>query len=205
MSSKNRILKSAVRIFARKGYASTGVRELAEDAGVNLAMINYCFGSKKELLKVILDTFFEGYLQIVEEELSTPQPLDDKIKSFIHRAVKYISENQDYMIVTLAELPHDDPEITEHKARWASRAMITIQQEICLPIKDNRNVDLSPAAIGPLIIGMMSSRFLFSSIMEQISPPGYGEDFFKEYPNIISNIFLNGINGLTNVDEASNE
>ena len=61
-SSKERILVSAVKMFARKGYASTGMRELAEDAGVNLAMINYFFGTKKELLKVILETFFRGYI-----------------------------------------------------------------------------------------------------------------------------------------------
>ena len=61
-TSKVRILNTAVRIFARKGYASTGMRELADGAEVNLAMINYFFGSKKELLKVILERFFTGYL-----------------------------------------------------------------------------------------------------------------------------------------------
>lgn len=205
-SSKERILQKAVQIFARKGYASTGMRELADSAEVNLAMINYFFGSKKELLKVILETFFRGYLEIIEEELTEKGTFDEKISRFIHRAINYLSDNRDYMIVTLAELPHDDPEITEYKAQWARKAMHIVRDEICTPVKESQGVDLSPAAIGPLLIGMMSSRFLFAPVMEQVNPPGYGEDFFRKYPDIIAGIFLQGIKGLENVEsEVSNE
>lgn len=205
-SSKERILQKAVQIFARKGYASTGMRELADSAEVNLAMINYFFGSKKELLKVILETFFRGYLEIIEEELTEKGTFDEKISRFIHRAINYLSDNRDYMIVTLAELPHDDPEITEYKAQWARKAMHIVRDEICTPVKESQGVDLSPAAIGPLLIGMMSSRFLFAPVMEQVNPPGYGEDFFRKYPDIIAGIFLEGIKGLENVEsEVSNE
>jgi AcrR family transcriptional regulator len=204
-SSKERILQKAVQIFARKGYASTGMRELADSAEVNLAMINYFFGSKKELLKVILETFFKGYLEIIEEELTAKGTFDEKISRFIHRAINYISDNRDYMIVTLAELPHDDPEITEYKAQWARKAMHIVRDEICTPVKESQGVDLSPAAIGPLLIGMMSSRFLFAPVMEQVNPPGYGEDLFRKYPDIIAGIFLEGVKGLGNVEsEVSN-
>ena len=109
------------------------------------------------------------------------------------------------MIVTLAELPHDDPEITEYKAQWARKAMHVVRDEICIPVKESQGVDLSPAAIGPLLIGMMSSRFLFAPVMEQVNPPGYGEDFFRKYPDIIAAIFLEGIKGLGKLEgEVSN-
>jgi len=205
-SSKERILATAVKIFARKGYASTGMRELADGADVNLAMINYFFGTKKELLKVILETFFKGYIEVIEEELTGEGTFDEKIRRFIHRAITYISDNRDYMMVTLTELPHDDPEITEYKAQWARKAMHVVQDEICAPIRKSQGLDVSPAAIGPLLIGMMSSRFLFASIMEQVNPPGYGEDFFRMYPDIIAGIFLEGVNGLENhIDEGTHE
>ena len=201
-SSKERILASAVKIFARKGYASTGMRELAEDAGVNLAMINYFFGTKKELLKVILETFFRGYIEIVERELTGTGTLENKLESFIHQAIDYIATHRDHMIVTLTELPHDDPDITEYKAQWARRAMLVIKDEVCVPIKAEQGVEVSPAAIGPLIIGMMSSRFLFEPVMEQLKPPGYGDQFLKNYPDIITTIFLKGISGLKDNDGA---
>ena len=51
---KERIFRSAVYLFARHGFAGTGLRELAARAEVNLAMINYFYGSQKGLLKEIL-------------------------------------------------------------------------------------------------------------------------------------------------------
>jgi AcrR family transcriptional regulator len=196
-TSKQRILDTAVKTFARKGYASTGVRELAENAGVNLAMINYCFGTKKELLKVILDTFFTGYLEIIEQELTPPGSVNEKLARFIRQAVGYIDEHRDYMIVTLTEMPHDDPDIIEHKARWARQAMQILQAEICIPLREEKGVTISPIAVGPMLIGMMSSRFLFAPVMEQVNPPGYGEEFFATYPDLVASIFINGLSNLS--------
>lgn len=194
--SRDRIIKTAVVLFAQKGYASIGLRELAEKAEVNLAMVNYFFGGKKKLLMVILDTFFSGYLEILERELCRDVPFEEKIGSFIHQAVAYISCNREYMIVTLAELPHDDPDITEHKSQWGKKAMAIIEQGICMPLAVRSGKKISPAAIGPLLISMMTSRFLFAPILEKVQPPGYGDKFFAEYPDLIASIFLNGINGL---------
>lgn len=193
--SRDRIIKTAVVLFAKRGYASIGLRELAEKAEVNLAMVNYFFGGKKKLLMVILDTFFSGYLEILEQELCRDVPFEEKIRTFIHRAVAYISSNREYMIVTLAELPHDDPDITEHKSQWGKKAMAIIEQGICKPLAVRSGKKISPAAIGPLIISMMTSRFLFAPILDKVQPPGYGDAFFAEYPDLIATIFLNGING----------
>ncbi len=61
---RDRIFQTAVRLFAKHGFAGTGMRELANKADVNLAMINYFYGSKKGLLKEILDDFFVGYIAL---------------------------------------------------------------------------------------------------------------------------------------------
>ncbi|MDJ0623264.1 MAG: TetR/AcrR family transcriptional regulator [Desulfocapsaceae bacterium] len=200
--SRQRILASAKRLFARQGFASTGVRELADDAGVNLAMVNYFFGSKKELLKEILADFFSGYLEILRQELQGDGSIDEKIRRLIHRAIAYIEENQDSMLVTLAELPHDDPDITEYKAEWAKQAMLLINKEICEPLGQQTGQDISPAAVGPLLISMMCSRFLFSPIIEKVRPPFYQQQYLSKYPEIIEKMFLHGIHGLQDLTDA---
>ena len=43
------LLDAAERLFSARGYASVGIREIAEQADANLASINYHFGSKREL------------------------------------------------------------------------------------------------------------------------------------------------------------
>lgn len=188
---------SGAKLFARKGFASVGMRELAEDAGVNLAMINYFFGSKKGLLKEILSYAFTDYLQLMEEELCSELPLDEKLTNFIHRAIEHIGNRQDFMSVFLAELPHDDPDIIEYKATWTRQAMILIQQNICIPLQEQYGCQITPAAIGPPLVSMMFSRFLFQPIMKVVNPPGYaGGEYIEQYPDYIASMFLGGIHNL---------
>lgn len=53
--TKARILEAAFQRLAREGYASLSVREIARDAGVNYALINYHFQSKEKLVIAVLD------------------------------------------------------------------------------------------------------------------------------------------------------
>jgi AcrR family transcriptional regulator len=49
------LMEVALRLFADQGFTKTSVRNIADEAGVNLAMISYYFGSKQELLEAIFD------------------------------------------------------------------------------------------------------------------------------------------------------
>ncbi|HNP53387.1 MAG TPA: TetR family transcriptional regulator [Ferruginibacter sp.] len=50
MSDKRQhIIENAEILFADKGFEGTSVRDIAKQAGVNLAMISYYFGSKEKL------------------------------------------------------------------------------------------------------------------------------------------------------------
>lgn len=47
------IMQAAEQLFADKGFDGTSVRDIAESAGVNLAMISYYFGSKEKLMEAM--------------------------------------------------------------------------------------------------------------------------------------------------------
>ena len=53
--TKERIVRAAEILFAKEGYAGTSLRQITESAGVNIAAVNYHFGSKENLLIEILD------------------------------------------------------------------------------------------------------------------------------------------------------
>lgn len=53
--TKAKILDAAFRRLASEGYAALSVREIARDAGVNHALINYHFRSKDQLVIAVLD------------------------------------------------------------------------------------------------------------------------------------------------------
>jgi len=53
--TKTKILDAAFQRLAREGYAALSIREIAKDAGVNHALINYHFRSKDQLVIAVLD------------------------------------------------------------------------------------------------------------------------------------------------------
>jgi AcrR family transcriptional regulator len=194
-ASRRQILETAVKLFARHGYAGTGMRELASSAGVNLAMINYFFGSKKGLLKEILDEFFTGYLEVARRELeqsSIPEPAA-RLEAFIRGAVNYFSEHRDHLVVVITELPHDDPEVIEHKAAWGKQMMALLGKQVCKPLSAGSQRPLSPLLIGPLLTSMMASRFLFAPISEHMDTDREETTAVDEYAAQLSRLILRGI------------
>jgi AcrR family transcriptional regulator len=63
--TKGKILEAAFRRLTREGYAALSMREIARDAGVNHALINYHFRSKDQLLIAVLD---EANRQLLERQ-----------------------------------------------------------------------------------------------------------------------------------------
>jgi AcrR family transcriptional regulator len=56
LSSKQiQLLDSAEMLFSQKGFDGTSVRDIAEAAGINTAMISYYFGSKEKLMEEIFE------------------------------------------------------------------------------------------------------------------------------------------------------
>ena len=58
IETKERLLDVAERLFADFGYRATSLRDITSEAGVNLASVNYHFGSKDALLAALLDRRF---------------------------------------------------------------------------------------------------------------------------------------------------
>ena len=46
-STEEKIMNAARAVFQRKGFAGTRTRDIAEEAGINLALLNYYFRSKQ--------------------------------------------------------------------------------------------------------------------------------------------------------------
>ncbi|WP_301922077.1 TetR/AcrR family transcriptional regulator [Ferruginibacter sp.] len=49
------IIETAERLFSEKGFDGTSVRDIADEAGINVAMISYYFGSKEKLMEALFE------------------------------------------------------------------------------------------------------------------------------------------------------
>jgi len=95
MSDKREhILIEAEKLFGERGFDGTSVRDIAQSAGVNLAMISYYFGSKEKLLESLV-VFRAQYAYGILEELNKDQSLSpwDKIDRLIDFYVDRVLNN----------------------------------------------------------------------------------------------------------------
>jgi AcrR family transcriptional regulator len=84
------IIEAAEKLFADKGFSGTSVRDIAEEAGINVAMISYYFGSKEKLLEALFTYRAAGTTQVLEsmlrnKELSPIQKVNTMIDYFIEK------------------------------------------------------------------------------------------------------------------------
>ena len=84
------IIKTAERLFSAKGYHGTSVRDIAEEAGVNLAMISYYFGSKDKLMQALFEERTKDITSKIEkllrnESLSPFEKLDNIVDDYVER------------------------------------------------------------------------------------------------------------------------
>ena len=91
---REHILVVAEELFAQKGFDGTSVRDIAQSAGVNLAMISYYFGSKEKLLESLVE-WRAGYAYGILDELNKDQSLSpwDKIDRLVEFYVDRILNN----------------------------------------------------------------------------------------------------------------
>ena len=90
IETKERILDVAERLFEDFGYKATSLRDITSEAGVNLASVNYHFGSKDALLAALLDRRFapvnQRRLELLDElEASTDGAVElpDLVRAFL--------------------------------------------------------------------------------------------------------------------------
>jgi len=87
---KVQIMEAAEKLFAATGFDGTSVRDIADAAGVNLAMISYYFGSKEKLMEAMFSyrsEFFKLKLEsmIHNKELEPMQKVEQLIDQYIDK------------------------------------------------------------------------------------------------------------------------
>ncbi|MGN6293588.1 MAG: TetR family transcriptional regulator [Chitinophagaceae bacterium] len=98
------IMEAAEKLFADKGFEGTSVRDIAEGAGVNLAMISYYFGSKEKLMEAMFTYRGTSSLLQLEEMVQdkTLTPIQ-KVDKLIDRYIEKLLTNQCFHRVVVRE------------------------------------------------------------------------------------------------------
>ena len=74
--TKNDILDAAEYLFSQSGFTQTSMREITARAEVNLASVNYHFGSKKNLIQAVFKRYFDELMPQVKTCLNALPPIE---------------------------------------------------------------------------------------------------------------------------------
>ncbi len=101
---QKQIIETAERLFSARGYDGTSVRDLADDAGVNIAMISYYFGSKEKLMEALFEQRTTNIKLKVESLLhdNKTMPLQ-KVELLAEDFISRIVEKKQFFKIMLCE------------------------------------------------------------------------------------------------------
>jgi len=196
LDPRDRILDAAVRLFSQKSYSATGMRELAAEAGVNLAMINYYFGSKQGLLKALINRFFEQYSEAVMGVVEDPGTLEENVRRLAKAIVDLFRRDPDMVRVAMTELPMDVPDLAEFKATRIRHLMGHLVPLVFPEIQRTSARPVEPHVLGPAFVSSISWHFMMRPVIERIFGIEFDDGFYDSFPDRIADLMLYGSVGI---------
>lgn len=108
ITTEIKIKKAARKVFQTKGYAATRTRDIAEEAGVNLALLNYYFRSKEKLFDIIMTEILLDFFHTVRIIINDKSTLEKKVELIADNYIDFLSKEQNISIFMLNEI-HNNP------------------------------------------------------------------------------------------------
>ena len=193
--ARKRILDAATSLFARKGYGSVGIREIAKAADVNISMISYYFEGKVGILKMIINNFHDQYYHLIKEIADRDLPQEETIRLIVRNLVNFVKANRDLTMVAFYTIPLDIPEIREIKTEKISVMIKGISGLF------NR-LDIDPddpfimSIIGPALLSVILTHFRLKPIQKNVFNIEFDDVFYERYIETIATLFLHGLTGI---------
>jgi len=180
--TETKILAAAKRVFVRKGMAGARMQEIADEAGINKALLHYYFRSKEKLFEAVFISAFSEMMPKLMQILSSELSFFDKIRLFFNNHVSFLQANPFLPVFILNELTQNPDRLIKtfqiSKMLETSNFLRQIELEIAEgrikpidPIQLIINVlslSIFPFAGGPMIRGVFNlSSDDFDALIER--------------------------------------
>lgn len=93
MTTEEKIFNAARIVFQKKGFAGTRMQEIADEAGINKAMLHYFFKNKEQLFEIVFMNAFNQLAPQINEIFNSNESVFDKIKKFTNSYISFVIEN----------------------------------------------------------------------------------------------------------------
>jgi TetR/AcrR family transcriptional regulator len=103
-NTEQAILKAARKVFTHKGFDGARMQEIADEAGINKALLHYYFRSKDKLFEAIFKEVLNTVFPKIIAVLMSPVPLFEKIEKVSFNYIEMLKKNPDLAIFVFHEI-----------------------------------------------------------------------------------------------------
>lgn len=138
--SRERILQSALRSFARDGFAGASIPQIAKMASVAPPLIYYYFGTKDRLWRDTVEYSMIGIMQEVKSIRNATRTLTplNRLQALIYSFTAFAAHSPDYVIMVISEARSDSD-----RFRWAQENFSTpLLQENIQILEDAKSLGI---------------------------------------------------------------
>ena len=210
ITAKKRIFQAAVSLFARKGFAAVGTREIAKKADVNVSMINYYFDGKVGILKEIINECYDKYYSTILNTGGETMLLEDRVRYLTYNMVNFFRENTELSIVAFSTIPVEIPEIIDLKIKWIESKREATNKwfaTLGIDLKNEPLMCVIRSFLTSIIFGFVEAQYCCDHITQAPAMPIHlqehfkhddhavvmNDTFYKEYVEILSRVYLHGV------------
>jgi AcrR family transcriptional regulator len=86
-AKRRHILDTAAKVFARRGYYNTKVRDILEEAGISTGSFYFYFTTKEELFEILYDEMICAYVRVLQEAVETMTDNAENVGKSIFKAI----------------------------------------------------------------------------------------------------------------------
>ena len=161
MDKKAKILKAAIKIFAKEGFQDASVDEIVKIAEVAKGTFYYYFKSKDDLFLALIGTGTDTLSERMIEESDRYSNPVKKVEAIIASQYKFFGANQDLCLVLLSEIWRLESKWRQKYSTKRDQYVKALKQAIEFGQKDNifdQKIDAKMASIA--IFGMVATSAL---------------------------------------------
>jgi AcrR family transcriptional regulator len=165
LSTEEKFKEAARIVFTKKGYAATKTRDIAEQAGLNLALLNYYFRSKERLFEIVMIEKVQQLFAFMAPVLNNPDTsLNEKIDLITPSYIDMLLKNPDLPLFVLSEIK-SNPERFGKMIQANNILQSSFMQQLA-----GKKKDVNPVQLFLNFLGMMVFPFIVQPVLQTIVP-----------------------------------
>lgn len=154
ISAEGKILAAARKIFITNGMMGARMQDIADEAGINKALLHYYFSSKEKLFEVIFFEEAKKFFPKINMIFESEQPLFEKIEQFVHEYLDEIKQNPYLPLFVINEI-NREPEKFLHKI-WGKGNLPRPEKFLAQIEKEVKKGNIKPVSPVHLLLNILS-------------------------------------------------